>query len=181
MAPPGRPNMTSVPSISRLLMRAWAPVSFMVTSSIGPPEANMKNPSQSEGRNSARRVRAAVRYITTMRVENRDIKRTLSQHSCHRHSFHEAQLRRRCKANGLPERLGRELASLDDEMEATGAMRSQPRFGVGDERGRDALATVRRGYCKSVHRRAPTVPRGDDGADKRAIVEGDEQRVGRVG
>src|SRR5437762_2679652 len=102
MAPPGRPNMTSVPSISRLLMRAWAPVSFMVTSSIGPPEANMKN-------------------------------------------------------------------------------RSQPRFGVGDERGRDALATVRRGYCKSVHRRAPTVPRGDDGADKRAIVEGDEQRVGRVG
>src|SRR5258705_555549 len=30
MAPPGRPNMTSVPSISRLLMSAWAPVSCMV-------------------------------------------------------------------------------------------------------------------------------------------------------
>src|SRR4051794_28026749 len=30
MAPPGRPNMTSTPSISRLLMRAWAPVSCMV-------------------------------------------------------------------------------------------------------------------------------------------------------
>src|SRR5262245_61639960 len=29
IAPPGRPNMTSVPSISRLLMRAWAPVSFI--------------------------------------------------------------------------------------------------------------------------------------------------------
>ena len=27
IAPPGSPNMTSVPSISRLLMRAWAPVS----------------------------------------------------------------------------------------------------------------------------------------------------------
>src|SRR5579871_5004512 len=27
MAPPGRPNMTSTPCISRLLMRAWAPVS----------------------------------------------------------------------------------------------------------------------------------------------------------
>src|SRR3954471_8780323 len=31
MQPPGSPNMTSTPSISRLLMRAWAPVSFMVT------------------------------------------------------------------------------------------------------------------------------------------------------
>src|SRR5882762_9650530 len=30
IAPPGRPNMTSTPSISRLLMRAWAPVSFIV-------------------------------------------------------------------------------------------------------------------------------------------------------
>src|SRR4051794_37247207 len=30
MQPPGSPNMTSTPSISRLLMRAWAPVSFMV-------------------------------------------------------------------------------------------------------------------------------------------------------
>src|SRR4051794_382084 len=29
MAPPGRPNATSTPSISRLLMRACAPVSFM--------------------------------------------------------------------------------------------------------------------------------------------------------
>src|SRR5262249_24356088 len=29
IAPPGRPNMTLVPSISRLLMRAWAPVSFI--------------------------------------------------------------------------------------------------------------------------------------------------------
>src|SRR5215212_6499240 len=30
MAPPGRPNMTSTPSISRLLIKAWAPVSCMV-------------------------------------------------------------------------------------------------------------------------------------------------------
>src|SRR2546430_8125377 len=30
MAPPGRPNMTSVPSISRLLMSAWAPVICIV-------------------------------------------------------------------------------------------------------------------------------------------------------
>src|SRR5271165_5265310 len=30
MAPPGRPNMTSTPCISRLLMSAWAPVSCMV-------------------------------------------------------------------------------------------------------------------------------------------------------
>src|ERR1700712_5334074 len=30
MAPPGRPNTTSTASISRLLMRAWAPVNFMV-------------------------------------------------------------------------------------------------------------------------------------------------------
>ena len=29
MAPPGRPNITSTPSISRLLIKAWAPVSFM--------------------------------------------------------------------------------------------------------------------------------------------------------
>src|SRR5258706_14045980 len=29
MHPPGRPNMTSSPSISRLLIRAWAPVIFM--------------------------------------------------------------------------------------------------------------------------------------------------------
>src|SRR3954449_5920611 len=29
IAPPGRPNMTSTCSCSRLLMRAWAPVSFM--------------------------------------------------------------------------------------------------------------------------------------------------------
>src|SRR5512144_639191 len=29
MHPPGNPNMTSTPSISRDLMRAWAPVSFM--------------------------------------------------------------------------------------------------------------------------------------------------------
>src|SRR5689334_3309721 len=28
---PGRPNITSTPSISRLLMRAWAPVSFMTS------------------------------------------------------------------------------------------------------------------------------------------------------
>src|SRR6186997_440094 len=34
MAPPGRPNMTSTPSISRLLMRAWAPVSFMASSGV---------------------------------------------------------------------------------------------------------------------------------------------------
>src|SRR5438093_1641632 len=35
IAPPGRPNMTSTCSISRLLMRAWAPVSFMVSSVVG--------------------------------------------------------------------------------------------------------------------------------------------------
>src|SRR5213593_560892 len=29
IAPPGRPNMTSTSCISRLLMRAWAPVSFI--------------------------------------------------------------------------------------------------------------------------------------------------------
>ncbi len=29
MQPPGRPNMTSVPSISSDLIRAWAPVIFM--------------------------------------------------------------------------------------------------------------------------------------------------------
>src|SRR6478736_696277 len=29
IAPPGRPNMTSTPSISRLRISAWAPVSFM--------------------------------------------------------------------------------------------------------------------------------------------------------
>jgi hypothetical protein len=29
MAPPGSPNITSVPSISRLLMSAWAPVIFI--------------------------------------------------------------------------------------------------------------------------------------------------------
>jgi hypothetical protein len=32
MAPPGRPNMTSTPSISRLLMRAWPPFSFIAGS-----------------------------------------------------------------------------------------------------------------------------------------------------
>src|SRR5215813_5440393 len=32
IAPPGSPNMTSVPSISRLLMRAWAPVSCILVS-----------------------------------------------------------------------------------------------------------------------------------------------------
>src|SRR5262245_47641254 len=34
IAPPGRPNMTSTPSISRLLIRAWAPVSFIDLSSL---------------------------------------------------------------------------------------------------------------------------------------------------
>src|SRR3954454_7169807 len=36
MAPPGSPNMTSTPSISRLLMRAWAPVSFIGAPQVGP-------------------------------------------------------------------------------------------------------------------------------------------------
>src|ERR1700684_2966308 len=57
IAPPGRPNMTSTPSISRLLMRAWAPVSFMISSSAGfdKTAAGMKNPSPGgEGRKSAR-------------------------------------------------------------------------------------------------------------------------------
>src|SRR6476660_8736638 len=49
--------MTSTPSISRLLMRAWAPVSFMVSSSAGfaITKAGVKNPSPGgEGRKSAR-------------------------------------------------------------------------------------------------------------------------------
>ena len=57
IAPPGRPNMTSTPSISRLLMRAWAPVSFMISSSAGfdRTAAGTKNPSPAgEGRKSAR-------------------------------------------------------------------------------------------------------------------------------
>src|SRR5260370_36342783 len=52
MAPPGRPNMTSVPSISTLLMRAWAPVSC-----IGVPWAwgGHETPlARGEGRRSAR-------------------------------------------------------------------------------------------------------------------------------
>src|ERR1700722_8720836 len=54
--------MTSTPSISRLLMRAWAPVSFMISSSAGfagtttsRNASGTKNPSPAgEGRKSAR-------------------------------------------------------------------------------------------------------------------------------
>src|SRR3954452_19289935 len=35
MAPPGRPKRTSTSCISRLLMRAWAPVSFIAVPSLG--------------------------------------------------------------------------------------------------------------------------------------------------
>src|SRR5437870_3635812 len=49
--------MTSTPSISRLLIRAWAPVSFMISSSAGSAgmAAGVKNPSPGgEGWKSAR-------------------------------------------------------------------------------------------------------------------------------
>ena len=50
--------MTSTPSISRLLMRAWAPVSFIgVLLGSGPVHlvlADMKNPSPGRGAESAR-------------------------------------------------------------------------------------------------------------------------------
>src|SRR4051794_22136287 len=49
MAPPGRPKATSTPSISRLLMRACAPVSFMRT-----PASGYEKASRQGGRKSAR-------------------------------------------------------------------------------------------------------------------------------
>src|SRR2546430_17281387 len=61
MAPPGRPNMTSVPSISRLLMSAWAPVICMVRPFVGKLGFTraLKNPPHSCGgsESAARRER----------------------------------------------------------------------------------------------------------------------------
>src|SRR5215203_7069071 len=63
MAPPGRPNMTSVCSISRLLMRAWAPVSCMVCASCcrdGSKESGQKKPpAWARGENARARGRRA--------------------------------------------------------------------------------------------------------------------------
>src|SRR5205823_8795461 len=86
IAPPGRPNMTSTPSISRLLIRAWAPVSYMVPSSAGfvMTEAGMKNPSPGARGGSAHgRVAATVRYITTRRRVGDDIAITLPRPRVH--------------------------------------------------------------------------------------------------
>src|SRR3954452_21455227 len=44
MQPPGSPNMTSTFSISRLLMRAWAPVSFIGRSFLGSLPENWNDP-----------------------------------------------------------------------------------------------------------------------------------------
>src|SRR6478672_1991830 len=67
MAPPGRPNMTSVCSISRLLISAWAPVSCMVGASCcgdGSKESGQKKPpAWARGENArARQRRASGNY-----------------------------------------------------------------------------------------------------------------------
>src|SRR4051794_26039765 len=63
MAPPGRPNMTSVPSISRLLMSAWAPVSFMWSSG-GQGEAGKQKPLR------LRRGKGARERVETVRLRD---------------------------------------------------------------------------------------------------------------
>src|SRR5881392_3210828 len=67
MAPPGRPNMTSVPSISRLLMSAWAPVICMVRpfGVFGEVRGAMKNPPQERRAGERSEAGASVRYGTT--------------------------------------------------------------------------------------------------------------------
>jgi hypothetical protein len=63
MHPPGRPNMTSTPSISRLLIRAWAPVSFMGLLLRGQQKTS---PLGEVG--GARRGGGVVRYVMSTRA-----------------------------------------------------------------------------------------------------------------
>src|SRR2546423_3855667 len=60
MAPPGRPNMTSTPSISRLLMRACAPVSFIAVFSGLRTVAGNETTSRLGGRGRTRRGQRAL-------------------------------------------------------------------------------------------------------------------------
>src|SRR3954471_19398977 len=93
MAPPGRPNMTSTPSISRLLMRAWAPVSFMISSSAGfegtttwagcaPAPGHEKPPACGRGVESAR----ARRGGRALHNDYEEVRRAGG--GCRRHSAH---------------------------------------------------------------------------------------------
>src|SRR5579875_776680 len=65
MQPPGRPNTTSVRSISRLLMRAWAPVSFMVLQAGGGRDSGKEKTSPCGEAVDARLDRRARQVMST--------------------------------------------------------------------------------------------------------------------
>src|SRR5450759_1046182 len=76
IAPPGSPNMTSVPSISRLLMMACAPVSCIAGSL---PSSGYETPlALARGGRAHARVEAGVRYVTT-RTRSRYMTSSLCQ------------------------------------------------------------------------------------------------------
>src|SRR6202022_971392 len=63
MQPPGSPNMTSTPSNSRLLIRAWAPVSFIGSFSHGLANGVRKLPRPPGGEVVDARAGASARQV----------------------------------------------------------------------------------------------------------------------
>src|SRR6478735_12278374 len=85
MQPPGRPNMTSVPSISSDLIRAWAPVIFMVCSVWVACAANLPRKLQRPPEWEARDARADVDVRLVDEYELGGRPNTHRQKLCHSH------------------------------------------------------------------------------------------------